>query len=152
MRKLFDSREGWGELGSTLMRMGSVARSRRHWLRAAGAACLFVLPLGCLSPTLPLPPPSRPDVSPPDASGFTSIIGVVPGGTTAIAQNLDSGRLVGQVTGSTGSYTLKLEAAIGDQVAVWYREGLTDSGKVQIEVPADSSDLGPLGGASSTEN
>jgi len=134
------------------MRMGPETRSRRTWLCAAGGALLLALPMACLSPTLPLPPPSRPDVSPPDASGFTSISGVVPSGTTAIAQNLESGRLVGQVTGSTGSYTLKLEAAVGDQVAIWYQEGFTESGKVQVEVPADSSDLGPLGGAGSTEN
>jgi hypothetical protein len=152
-----DSREGLAELGSTLMYMRPRTSSRRNWLRALLGAPLLVLPLlvlstGCLSPTLPLPPPNRPDVSPPDSSGFTTLVGSVPGGTTAIAQNLENGHLVGQVTGSSGGYTLRLEAAIGDPVVVWYRSGLEDSGAVQVTVPATSSVLGPLGGATGTEN
>lgn len=123
--------------------------SRLHRL---GAVLLFVLPVGCLSPTLPLPPPSRPDMTPPDSSGITTIRGRVPGGTTAIAQNLSSGRLVGQVTSETGQYQLGLAAEIGDPVAVWYRDGLTDSAAVQVTVPATTSELGPLGGASGSEN
>jgi hypothetical protein len=55
---------------------------------------------------------------------------------------------VGQVTGSTGNYDLRLQAAIGDPVVVWYRDGLEDSGTVQLTVPAEAPDLGPLGGAS----
>lgn len=119
-------------------------------LRTVGAALLLALPLGCLSPTLPLPPPNRPDVSPPDASGITTIIGRVPEGTTALAQNLNNGRLVGQVT-ADGAYELKLPAAIGDQVAIWYRDGLLDSGATQVTVPAKSATLPPLGGASGSD-
>jgi len=126
--------------------MGTRPASRRRWLRALAGGALILLPLGCLSPTLPLPPPSRPDISPPDASGVTAIIGRVPGGTTALAENLETGRLVGQVTGDSGAYDLRLPAAIGDQVVVWYRDGLTDSAAVQLTVPAETPDLGPLGG------
>lgn len=122
---------------------------RRSHLRALALAALLVLP-GCLSPTLPLPPPNRPDVSPPDASGIATIVGRVPAGTTAMAQNLNNGRLVGQVT-ADGTYVLKLPAAIGDQVAVWYREGLIDSGATQITVPAKPATLVPLGGATGAD-
>jgi hypothetical protein len=130
--------------------MGPRPASRRRWLRALVAGVCLLLPLGCLSPTLPLPPPSRPDISPPDASGLTAIVGRVPGGTTALAQNLETGRLVGQVTGDSGTYELRLQATIGDQVVVWYRDGLTDSAAVQLTVPAETPDLGPLGGATGT--
>ena len=44
---------------------------RRLLLLTAGL-CL----VSCLSPTLPLPPPNRPDVSAPDAEGFARIQGV----------------------------------------------------------------------------
>lgn len=127
--------------------MGPRPVTRQRWLRAVAAGVLMALPIGCLSPTLPLPPPSRPDISPPDASGVTSIVGRVPGGTTALAENLETGRLVGQVTGESGNYDLRLQAAIGDQVVVWYRDGLEDSATVQLTVPAETPDLGPLGGA-----
>jgi len=132
--------------------MGSWTAKRRVWLRAIGAASLLCLPLGCLSPTLPLPPPSRPDVSPPDASGLTTVAGHVPGGTTAIAQNMSSGQLVGQLTSSSGNYELVLPAASGDTLAIWYRDGLIDSGAVEVTVPSSQAELGPLGGSSGTGN
>jgi len=131
--------------------MGSRNASRRQWLHKFALAAFLALPLGCLSPTLPLPPPSRPDVSPPDGSGITTLIGRVPGGTTAIAHNLDSGRLVGQVTGDDGEYELALPAEIGDQLAIWYRDGLMDSGSVEVTVPATQANLGPLGGATGAD-
>jgi hypothetical protein len=130
--------------------MGPRLASRQRWLRGLAAGALLLVPLACLSPTLPLPPPSRPDISPPDASGLTTIVGRVPGGTTALAQNLETGRLVGQVTGTSGDYDLRLEAAIGDPVVVWYRDGLDDSATVELTVPAETPDLGPLGGTTGT--
>lgn len=124
-------------------------------LLASGFAllCLILVSLltGCLSPTLPLPPPARPDVSPPSSSGIATVRGRVPGRTTAIAQNLDNGRLVGQVTGGDGAYVLSIEAAIGDTLVVWYRDGLDNSGQVTVTVPAESAELGPLGGAGSSD-
>jgi len=131
--------------------MGSPNASRRQWLHKLALAALLTVPLGCLSPTLPLPPPGRPDVSPPDGSGITTLIGRVPGGTTAIAFNLDSGRLVGQVTDDDGEYELAMPAEIGDQIAIWYRDGLTESGAVEVTVPATQADLGPLGGATGSD-
>jgi hypothetical protein len=133
-------------------RMGSDLASRKNWLRALGGGLLLGLSIGCLSPTLPLPPPSRPDVSPPDASGITTITGRVPGGTTAHAQKQNTGHLDGQVTGDSGDYGLRLEAAIGDQIVVWYVDGFEASASVQVTVPESVPDLGPLGGSSGTEN
>ncbi len=124
---------------------------RRNFLRLSCACLVSGFAVSCLSPTLPLPPPSRPDVSPPDASGFATLQGRVPDETTAIAQNLANGRLVGQVTDETGTYELDIPARAGDRIAVWYRLIGKESGSVVVEVPAADDDTG-MGGAAGASN
>jgi hypothetical protein len=105
---------------------------------------------GCLSPTLPLPPPSRPDITPPDSQGLSTISGRVPSRTTALAQNLASGRIVGQVTDDSGFYELKIAAESGDRISIWYRDVYQDSGSVVVIVPeVDEGGMGGAAGANS---
>lgn len=100
---------------------------------------------GCLSPTLPLPPPARPDISPPDSSGITTVRGRVPDGTTAMIENLANGKLSGTATGDDGLYTLQVPAEVDDQIAVYYLDGLVRSQSIIILVPDGSADGGAGG-------
>ncbi|MEB2313463.1 MAG: hypothetical protein OZ921_15000 [Sorangiineae bacterium] len=92
--------------------------SRRWW--CLGAALALV---GCLSPTLPLPPPS-PTVSGPDASGMVEISGYVDPGATVYAVNLRNDELRGQISDArTGEYDFFLPAEVGDRVDVYVQLG-----------------------------
>lgn len=114
-----------------------------------GAVVLLGMIPGCLSPTLPLPPPSPPDfVSPPDSQGLATLRGSVPPRTTVLAQNLANGRLVGQATGDTGAYELIILAETDDQIALWYRNVNEDSGSIVVTIPGSNGVGGAAGGTS----
>lgn len=118
--------------------------SRRSLLAAALTALSVV---GCLSPTLPLPPPSRPDVSAPDGDGFVRVQGRVVPFSLAVVQNRRSGEAVGRETGETGRYVLVLPARSGDQLDIWYIEGLDKSPSTRVVVPnGEDAGLGGAGG------
>jgi hypothetical protein len=139
-------------------------RSRRGALRAllalAAVPVLVAVPVlaglalpGCLSPTIPLPPPSRPTVSPPDGSGVTTVSGRVPSEATAYVENLATGRIAGQVTEESGRYAVSLPASADDVLLVWYEEGGVESLSTEVTVPSTDPAL-PLmdfGGASGSE-
>ncbi|MBX3129553.1 MAG: hypothetical protein KF718_22735 [Polyangiaceae bacterium] len=109
--------------------MIALGRRRALWL------CLAGLTAGCLAPTLPLPPPSDPEISGPDANGQVTVQGYVE--PTAIAyvfnQSQNEGRF--QQTGANGRYTISLPADVGDQLQVWYSIGgeVSPSLVVQVE-------------------
>jgi hypothetical protein len=107
------------------------ASSRRLWL-VLGGLCVCA----CLSPTLPLPPPSRPDVDGPDPEGFVVLTGHVPPHTEAIAYNPRTRQIVGELTMSDGAYRLKLEAEVGDELSFRYRDGTDDSPSIIVVVRA----------------
>ncbi len=112
-----------------------------------GAATLLVA--SCLSPTLPLPPPSRPDVTSPDGAGFVRITGSVQSMATTYAQNMRTGRIAGQTTDETGDYELELAGEIGDRLVVWYTLNGDQSAGTEVIVPAPGPGpgLGGSGGA-----
>ena len=97
------------------------SRSRRTWL--AGVA-LFVA--GCLSPTLPLPPPSDPSVSSTDTQGLIRLTGSVQPQSEVFALNHQSNQIAGQYTES-GNYTFTIEAQPGDDLSLWYVHRLIES-------------------------
>ena len=104
--------------------LGSVAmflRSRRGWL--LGAALLAV---GCLSPTLPLPPPSDPVVTATDTAGLVRLSGTVEPESDVFAINHNSNRISGQHTKS-GAYDFTIEAQEHDAITFWYSHGNVDS-------------------------
>ncbi len=85
-----------------------------------GAALALV---GCLSPTLPLPPPS-PDVSGPNSQGEIEISGYADyAGIEVYAVNLHNGAIGGQLSGDDRHYDFFLTAQAGDQVEVYYVVG-----------------------------
>ncbi|HLV20183.1 MAG TPA: hypothetical protein VKZ49_04855 [Polyangiaceae bacterium] len=96
---------------------------RRRARRVFLASLLAALPVACLSPTLPLPPPGRPEVEGPTAEGQVTLTGSVKPRAHVQAANLRAGRSWGQFTGDDGRYTLVIEAQIGDEVVLWYSVG-----------------------------
>lgn len=104
---------------------------RRLLLLTAGL-CL----VSCLSPTLPLPPPNRPDVSAPDAEGFARIQGVAAPQAEVIAWNHGNDLIAGQVTGDDSRYDFTMKAEVGDVIELWYVQGSEESQSIRVEVPA----------------
>ena len=97
-------------------------RSRRGWL--LGAALLAVG--GCLSPTLPLPPPGDPTVSAADTAGLVRLTGVVAPESHVLAKNLNTTLIAGQYTKS-GAYDFTLAAREGDAIRLWFTQGGAES-------------------------
>jgi hypothetical protein len=107
------------------------ARLLRRLLLSLAGVCLA----GCLSPTLPLPPPSRPDVSAPDESGYARLQGFAAPQVEVIALNRNNKQIAGQVTGDDSRYDFKIPAQSGDVLDLWYIDGDDESQTVVVKVP-----------------
>ncbi len=105
--------------------------TRRAWLLAVGAASLLG---GCLAPTLPLPPPDKPDVFGPDPQGNVTLSGYVPQYALAQAVNLRTGQIAGQATDASGYYEFQLGAQIGDECVFWYNQDTERSPSVPFKI------------------
>jgi hypothetical protein len=111
---------------------------RRRFLVAALAGFAMVSTLdGCLSPTLPLPPPENPAVSKIDDEGYVTLTGApasVEAGALVYGFNVRIEK--GQIVRATdyGSYTLRLPAAVGDQITVWQEVGTEQSASILVKV------------------
>lgn len=112
--------------------MSRVGR-RRQLLFVAGL-CL----VGCLSPTLPLPPPATPSVSAPDESGMVHIEGVAVPQAEVIAWNRRTDVIAGQVTRESPSYSILMAAEVDDTIEVWYIKGDEESPSVKVRVRAET--------------
>lgn len=108
-----------------------VSQLRRFVLVATASLALGA----CLSPTLPLPPPDRPDVSSPDANGLVRIQGVASANAEVIAWNHSSDLLAGQITGSDAAYDFTMRAKAQDVIELWYVKGTDQSPSVTVTVP-----------------
>jgi hypothetical protein len=105
--------------------------SRRLWL-----AITLGVAVGCLSPTLPLPPPDRPNIEGPDASGNVTLSGSVLPGANVYADNLVTHVSVGQqASPQSGYYRLKITAQIGDDMDLFYQDGTEISGRTTFTIP-----------------
>lgn len=91
----------------------------------------------CLSPTLPLPPPSRPDVSSPDSSGLVRLQGNAAPHSEVIAWNHDNDVIAGQVTRDSPRYDFTIQAEVGDFIELWYIQGSDESQSVRLTVPEE---------------
>ena len=90
----------------------------------------------CLSPTLPLPPPSDPNQSELDeATGTLHLTGWVRPTAWIYALNLETYKGYIQITSTDGRYDLTVEAAHGDRFSVWYeyRGDQSDSTEIKIK-------------------
>ena len=106
--------------------------------RAALWGLVLLSLTSCLAPTLPLPPPGRPNVSSPDPDGNIRIRGVAQSRAVVFAHNLNTDQVVGEVTGSSGAYDLTMAAEVGDRISVWQSVGTRDSAGVEVLVPLNS--------------
>jgi len=95
--------------------MASMSHARRRLVCALGP----LLVAGCLAPTLPLPPPSEPTVTGPDANGLVRLQGSAPAGSWITAYNRDLGEGYFQDV-RDGRYDFELPARVGDTIILWY--------------------------------
>ncbi len=96
-------------------------RSRRGWL--LGTALLVA---GCLSPTLPVPPPSDPSVTSTETAGLVRLTGSVQPESEVFALNHSTNLIRGQYT-TSGLYDFTLEAQERDGISLWYVHGTVES-------------------------
>lgn len=107
------------------------SRSRRLLL-----ACLTLGLLGgCLSPTLPLPPPSPPEaILATDQQGVYRLQGSVRPNSLVTAYNLNNGLTFGQRTVGDGRYDFLVRGDEGDRMELWYSVGTDESNSVNFEL------------------
>ena len=101
---------------------------RRLVLLAALAAC------SCLSPTLPLPPPSEPEVSGPTEQGLVRLQGSVRPNSWVFALNERTELAYAQATHETGRYDLEIRAEVGDEILLWYEIGNDKSESLEVTI------------------
>ena len=103
----------------------------RRWLLAASLAFAAS---GCLSPTLPLPPPGAPDVSAVDHEGNVTLTGAANPNAEVFA--FDDRTQGGAITTASqaGAFSMKLAAKIGDTIEVWQESGNERSSSVVVTV------------------
>jgi uncharacterized membrane protein YgcG len=117
-------------------------RLPRRWL-LLGA----VVGLGCYSPTLPLPPPVKPDISQTDMGTYRLHGGVVPDAIVFVL-NQRTSLIDGQQADAAGIYDFELHSAQADDVMfIWYEAGTDLSPTTTFALPDFSTKNG--GGGSS---
>ena len=104
--------------------------SRRHFIAAIG---LFAA--GCLSPTLPLPPPSQPDVEGPDEQGQVTLDGYAQPNAVVLCENQQTGELRGVHLSNDSHYRFQIGAKVGDTMKLWYELGSDASPAILFKVP-----------------
>ena len=119
---------GRGTAHATFGSMSSCLR------RSVLAATAWVL-VGCLSPTLPLPPPGEPSVTD-QGDGTYMLTGSVPPNSEVYALNTRTMFIDGQATGESGEYAFTLEAQPRDPIELWYSSGTRESQLTSFEIPA----------------
>lgn len=104
-------------------------------------ALAVALGAACLAPTLPIPPPTSPEISVPDANGLVTVKGS--------AGSAESGSVVygcneahceqdihGSAAATDGSWEIApLAAKSGDHILVWQVIGQDTSGTTRSAVP-----------------
>jgi hypothetical protein len=106
-----------------------------------------LLAVACYSPTLPLPPPGKPEVSAVEGKpGYYRLVGQVQPTAEVFARNRRT--LLGnfQDTGNSGRYDFEVPGEAGDEMELWYAVGNDESPRVLFELPQNESG-GGAGGA-----
>ena len=105
-----------------------------------------LLVLACYSPTLPLPPPGKPEASPVEGKpGYYRLLGQVEPHAEVFARNNRNNLNFGQKTGASGRYDFEVQGEAGDQMDLWYAVGNDTSPRVLFVLPA--AEIDPDGGA-----
>lgn len=124
-----------------------IPRLSRRWL-LLGA----VLSVGCYSPTLPLPPPVKPEISLTETGAYHLSGGVYPDAQVS-ALNSRTLLIDGQQTDHVGLYSFDLKDALaGDTIQLWYRYANDLSSAVTFELPDLSEQGGAGGGGGASSN
>jgi len=121
--------------------------SRRAWI----GALLGLSVTACISPTLPLPPPSPPDIER-VGEGQYRLQGSIPVQGTVLVLNTRTSLVHGQV--ASVLYDFVVPARPRDTLVLWYVSGAEESDTVEFEIPGGTvSDGGvdaPESGAPAT--
>ena len=89
---------------------------------------------GCLSPTLPLPPPQA-DVTAPNAQGLVFVTGRSLEDVYVACLNEDLEKGVITRSDNDGFYSLEIEGRVGDQLTLWQIRGAEHSELTYVKVP-----------------
>jgi hypothetical protein len=117
-------------------------RLPRRWLLLGALAGL-----GCYSPTLPLPPPVKPDITQTDTGAYHVRGGVLPGAQVFVL-NQRTLLIDGQQADRVGSYGFELHRAeAGDVMSIWYEAGTDLSPTTAFVLPDFSEESGGAGGS-----
>ena len=130
---------GPGMLRATVLEMpsGLLRRSLLAIGLVAGA---------CYAPTLPLPPPQKPEITLTESGQFRLRGGVEPN-AQIFAINERNGLIDGQQVDRTGRYDFTLQGAVeGDLMQIWYQVG-TDLSPTTVFTLPDDLGAGGEGGA-----
>jgi hypothetical protein len=102
----------------------------------------FVLGSGCLSPTLPLPPPGEPEVDGPTAEGTATLRGRVPQPYARVyatnwtrVEAEDPRAFGGDYADERGRYIFEIAAQPGDRCELWYEYAGDKSMSRYFEIP-----------------
>lgn len=118
-----------------------ISRLSRRWL-LLGAVSSF----GCYSPTLPLPPPVKPEISMTETGAYHLTGGVYPDAQVS-ALNARTLLIDGQQSDHVGLYSFDLkDAQAGDTIQLWYRYANDLSSAVTFDLPDFSGPAGAGGG------
>jgi hypothetical protein len=104
-----------------------------------------LLAAACYSPTLPLPPPGKPEVS--AVVGTRDrfrLTGLVEPHAEVVARNRRTALLAGQLTGGSGRYDFEVVGLEGDSMELWYVVGTEASPRLTFVLEA-SGPPGPAG-------
>ena len=115
-------------------------RLLRRSLLAGGLAAL-----ACYSPTLPLPPPGKPEVSEIQGQpGLYRLVGTAQAHAEVFARNQNTSpvRSWGQQTGADGRYDFTVEGQPLDPMELWYVVGKDSSPRVLFQLPPLESGTG----------
>lgn len=90
--------------------------------------------VACLSPTLPMPPPSPPDVEL-VGQGQYRLSGAIPKPGVVLVLNARTRIVTGEKTDVQYSFVANAEP--GDRMAIWYTSGLDSSDSTWFTIPGN---------------
>jgi hypothetical protein len=104
----------------------------------------LALAAGCLSPTLPLPPPAQPEVAT-VGQGLVELSGNVPEPNAEVFAANDTTELyAGSHADTTGAYRFRIGAEPGDPMRLWYVVGMEKSDTVAFAIPDNGLEVATL--------
>jgi hypothetical protein len=119
---------------------GQMARVPRRRMLLGGLA--WALAAGCISPTLPLPPPDTPNIDGPTAEGTATLSGRVPQPSARVyainwtqIEAGDTRAIGGDVADGAGNYRFVIRADVGDQCTLYYEYSGDESQDRYFEIP-----------------